>query len=82
MFLYSAASVVVGTVSHISAMDVSRLCCGILSTIPTIIIAGSVEDMYSQETRVWMIFAWGVASNIGLTLGPIYSTYITENIGW
>ena len=29
-----------------------------------------------------MIFAWGVAANIGLAIGPIYSIYITETISW
>jgi MFS family permease len=29
-----------------------------------------------------MIFAWGVFANIGLVFGPIYSTYVTQNLGW
>lgn len=82
MFLYSGCCVIIGEVNDISAVLVGRLFSGILSAIPSIVVAGSVEDMYDSETRVWMIFAWGVAANIGLAMGPIYSTYIAEELGW
>lgn len=82
MFLYVGFSVVVGEAPNIAAVTVGRFFCGLLSSIPTIIVAGSVEDMYGPEARVWMIFAWGAAANIGLAIGPIYSTYITEGLGW
>ncbi|PVH80656.1 fluconazole resistance protein 1, partial [Cadophora sp. DSE1049] len=82
MFLFSGLCVLIGTVPHIYTVIVGRFFCGLLSAIPTIVVAGSIEDIYDAETRVWMIFAWGVAANIGLSLGPIYSTCITQCLGW
>jgi MFS family permease len=82
MFLDSGLELVIGTGPHISAIIVGRFFSGLLSTIPTNVVAGSIEDMYGPERRVWTIFAWGVAANIGLTIGPIYSTYISKAIGW
>ncbi|CZT44964.1 related to multidrug resistant protein [Rhynchosporium secalis] len=82
MFLFSACCVIIGTVNDISAVLVGRLFSALLSAIPTIVVAGSVEDMYDSEKRVWMIFAWGVAANIGLVFGPIYSAFITAALGW
>ncbi|KAH7356485.1 MFS multidrug transporter [Rhexocercosporidium sp. MPI-PUGE-AT-0058] len=78
----SESFVIVGTVNDISAVLVGRMLCGLLSAIPTIIAAGSIEDMCVSETRVWMIFAWAVAAVVGLALGPIYSKYITTAIDW
>jgi MFS family permease len=72
----------IGTTPNISGVIIGRFFSGLLSAIPTIVVAGSIEDMFTAERRVWMIFTWGVAANIGLTLGPIYGSYITQHIGW
>jgi MFS family permease len=82
MFLFSAVCILAGTVHHISAVIIGRFFSGFLSAIPLMVVAGPVEDVYGPEARVWMIFAWGVAANMGLTFGSIYSTYATENLGW
>jgi MFS family permease len=82
MLLDSGLEILIGTVPHISAIAVGRFFSGLLSAVPTNVVAGSIEDMYGPERRIWMIFAWGAGANIGLTIGPIYSTYITEAIGW
>jgi MFS family permease len=81
-FLYSGFCIVAGTVPHISGIIVGRFFSGLVSAIPSVVVAGSVEDMYETHARIWMIFAWGAFSKIGLTLGPIYSVYITEEVGW
>lgn len=31
---------------------------------------------------VWMIFIWAVVGNAAVCVGPIYSAYVTQNIGW
>jgi len=82
MFLDTGLQIIIGTVPHISAIIVGRFFSGLLSAIPTNVVAGSIEDMYGSENRVWTMFAWGVAANVGLAVGPIYSTYICETIGW
>ncbi|TVY82572.1 putative transporter, partial [Lachnellula suecica] len=82
MFLYSGFCIMIGTTPNISGVIIGRFFSGLLSAIPTIVVAGSIEDMFTAEKRVWTIFAWGVAANIGLALGPIYGSYITYHIGW
>lgn len=82
MFLYSGLCFLTGTVPHIADVAVGRFCCGLASSIPTIVVAGGIEDMFDSEKRVWMVFAWGLTANVGLTLGPVYSTYVTEIMGW
>ena len=82
MFLYSGFCIMIGTTPNITGVTIGRFFSGLPSAIPTIVVAGSIEDMFAVERRVWMIFAWGVVANIGLTMSPIYSSYITHHIGW
>ena len=55
---------------------------GVLSAIPTIVVAGSIEDVFNMQDRVWMIFCWALVGNLGLALGPIFSTYVTLMLNW
>jgi MFS family permease len=82
MFLYSAACIVVAAVPSLAGVLMGRLVSGFLSAIPTIIVAGSIEDMFDHEARIWMIFAWGVSANIGVAIGPIMGAYLAEDMGW
>jgi MFS family permease len=80
--LYAAFSVVVAAVPSIIAVVIGRFATGLLSGIPTSVVAGSIEDMYSTDDRIWLIFAWAVAANIGIIVGPIIGTYVTHSLGW
>ncbi|KAH6674173.1 hypothetical protein B0J14DRAFT_653483 [Halenospora varia] len=52
MFLYSGLCFLTGTVPHIADVAVGRFCCGLASSIPTIVVAGGIEDMFDSEKRV------------------------------
>lgn len=80
--LYSIFCVIVGVAPSITTVAISRLISGILSAMPTIVVAGSIEDMFNSRDRVWLIFLWAMVANIGLCMGPIMSTYITAHLGW
>jgi hypothetical protein len=56
---------------HISAIIVGQFFFGLFSAIPNNVIAGSTEDMYGPERRIYTIFAWGLAANIGLLMTNI-----------
>ena len=73
---------IVAAVPSLPAIIVSRLVAGILSAVPTIVVAGSIEDMYNIQARVWMIFSWALVGLLALVIGPIYSTYITYVLSW
>ena len=80
--LYSIFCVIVGVVPSLAGVAVGRFISGFLSGIPTIVVAGSIEDMYNSRDRVWLIFIWALVSNLGLCMGPIMSAQITAALGW
>lgn len=69
-------------VPDFAAVIIGRFITGVFSSVPTVIIAGSIEDMFDTEDRIWMVFLWAVIANLGLVLGPIMSTYVTYSLGW
>ena len=38
--------------------------------------------MFNSEARIWVVYLWTIASNIGLVIGPIMSSYIIEALDW
>lgn len=80
--LYSIFCVVVGVIPSLAGVVIGRFFSGFLSAIPTIVVAGSIEDMFNSKDRIWLIFLWAMVANMGLILGPIISTYITDHLGW
>lgn len=69
-------------VPSLAGVVVGRFFSGFLSAIPSVVVAGSIEDMFNAKDRVWLIFLWAMAANMGLALGPIMSTYITVHLSW
>lgn len=61
---------------------IMRIVAGLLSAIPYTIIGGSIEDMFNSHARIWTMYYWTIASNIGLILGPIMSSYIIAGLDW
>jgi MFS family permease len=81
-FIYCVSCIVVGYVPSLAAAFVGRFVSGFMSAVPSIIVSGSIEDMFNMRQRVWMMFIWACATTSGLMLGPIYGTYISYNLGW
>ncbi|KAL4806793.1 major facilitator superfamily domain-containing protein [Aspergillus unguis] len=80
--VYSVGCIIVGVVPHIAGAAVGRFISGFFSAMPTIVVAGSIEDMYNSKGRVWLIFLWALVANAGLCLGPIMSVYIISVLNW
>jgi len=85
--LYSVFCLLVAAVPYtrkgsLAAVIVGRWVTGLVAAPAATIAPGSLEDIYSIEARVWGVFAWTTCSNIGLILGPIYSSYVTAYFGW
>lgn len=79
---YTVFSVITASVKSLPAVIIARLFSGLASAIPTIVVAGSIEDVFNMQARVWMIFVWAVVGNAAVCVGPIYSSYVTQNLGW
>ena len=61
---------------------IGRFVTGFASAVPSGGIAGSVEDMYTSRSRVWMVLFWNWATTAGLVCGPIYGEYVKRSCGW
>lgn len=82
MALYCVSSIIIGNSSHIGAVIVGRFFSGLSSALPTVVIAGSAEDIFHSGHRIWIVYAWAVAANVGICVGPIFGTCIVTAVGW
>ncbi|MCJ1309409.1 hypothetical protein MMC25_003068 [Agyrium rufum] len=80
--LYALCCALVAYVPSLPAVICGRFLAGFVSAVPTTVVAGSIEDIWNMEARIWMIFAWSTVADIGLVVGPIFSTYVTAYLGW
>ncbi|KAH7413516.1 MFS multidrug transporter [Cadophora sp. MPI-SDFR-AT-0126] len=81
-FVYCLSCVFIGFVPGVYGAVVGRFVSGFVSAVPSIIVSGSLEDMFNMKNRVWMMYAWACATTGGLLLGPIYGSYIATALGW
>lgn len=80
--LYSIFSIIVAAVPSLVALGIGRFVTGFLSGIPTVVVAGNIEDIFTSGNRIWLIFLGAVAANVGIIVGPIMGIYIAEDLGW
>jgi MFS family permease len=59
-----------------------RILAGIFSAVPATVVGGTIEDLFDTRARIWVVFFWTIASNIGLIIGPIMSAFIIEALDW
>jgi MFS family permease len=87
-YLYSCTAFAIGNLiaavvpSTYAGVVVGRFISGLVSAVPTVVIGGSIEDLYEAEARIWLIFAWNTSANAALAIGPIYASYIAASAGW
>lgn len=87
MYIFSSGlscvcCLVIGLSQSLTGAVIMRSLAGLLSAVPSTIVGGSIEDMFNSQARIWVVFFWTVASNIGLIFGPIMSSHITEFLNW
>ncbi|KUJ08940.1 MFS multidrug transporter [Mollisia scopiformis] len=80
--VYCLSCIIVACVPSISGPFVGRFISGFVSAVPSIIVSGSIEDMFNMQQRISMMYIWACATTGGLFLGPIYGTYISHSLGW
>lgn len=80
--LYSITTLIVGVIPNVAGAVVGRVLSVALSAVGGSVAAGSMEDMYDTEARIWAVFVWSTAAVSGLAIGPIYGSYIAHAIGW
>lgn len=80
--LFGVASIIISAPKSIAGVFVGRFLQGIASSIPATVAFGSFSDMYDANSRIWAVYLYTLFGMAGLSLGPIYSAYITKTIGW
>lgn len=55
---------------------------GLLSSTPCIVVAGSLEDTFDSQTRLWLVSVWLIIANLALITGPIFASYVAFLLGW
>ncbi|KAF6240648.1 hypothetical protein HO173_001320 [Letharia columbiana] len=81
-FLYSVFCLPVAATSNVAGVFVGRFVTGVISAIPAITTRRSIEDLFGTEGRMWAFFSWALATNLGLVLGPIYTSYVAVSLNW
>ncbi|KAI3544731.1 major facilitator superfamily transporter [Colletotrichum abscissum] len=79
---FCLASLLTGLVRDPAAVYAGRFAAGLASAVPSVVIAGSVEDMFNTKQRVWIIVLWNAGTTVGLCFGPVYAAYISQAVGW
>jgi MFS family permease len=79
---YSLFCILVAAAPNIGAVFAGRFITGFLSAIPSVIVSGSIEDLFDTEARIWMFFAWSVIVNLSLVIGPLLAFYIANALNW
>ncbi|KAL4779566.1 major facilitator superfamily domain-containing protein [Aspergillus varians] len=79
---FSAFSVMIAAVPSLGALVAGRTLTGLVSAVPTVIITGSIEDMFNSRDRIWLVFVYMVVANFAVAMGPVMSGYITAQLGW
>ncbi|KAJ5643644.1 uncharacterized protein N7484_006151 [Penicillium longicatenatum] len=75
-------SVTIGFLHSLPGAIIMRILAGIFSAVPATVVGGTIEDLFDTRARIWVVFFWTIASNIGLIIGPIMSAFIIEALDW
>ncbi|KAH8884637.1 major facilitator superfamily transporter [Thozetella sp. PMI_491] len=79
---FSLFCLLIAVVPTASTAYVGRLVTGFASAVPSVVIAGSIEDVFNTRRRVWVVVLWNAGTTAGLCFGPVYAAYISEAFGW
>lgn len=81
-FLFCVFSAIVAAVPSVIAVYFGRFFQGVAAAIPATVAFGNFEDMFEAQERIWVVYGYTLFGFIGLSLGPVYSAYVTEVCGW
>lgn len=59
-FLFALFCALIDTALCLPCIIISRFDTGVLSAIPGVVLAGSIEDMFNTGPRIWMMYAWSI----------------------
>jgi MFS family permease len=80
--VFSLSCLLVGLVPHIGAVCMGRFLSGLASAVPSVVISGTLDDIFDSERRVWIVLLWNAAATAGLAFGPVYASCISGVVSW
>lgn len=80
--IFSLFCLLIAVIPSITMVYIGRFITGFASAVPSVVLAGSVEDLFNSRWRVWFVLLWNSLATAGLVLGPILGVYISLNMGW
>lgn len=82
-FGYAIFCLIMAVWPNVPCIVVGRFGSGLLSAMPAVVAAGSIENMWDLRARIWLIHIWIATAVLGLALGPPIATYVsTSPYGW
>lgn len=79
---FSIFCAIIGAISHPAAAAIGRIVTGFFSAAPSVVVAGSIEDIFDTRERIWLTLPYMAVTVFGIAAGPVMSTYITAAWGW
>lgn len=80
--VFSLFCLLIAVVPSITMVYIGRFITGFASAVPSVVLAGSVEDLFNSRSRVWIVLLWNSLATAGLIFGPILGVFVSLNIGW
>ncbi|KAJ5658213.1 MFS transporter cpaT [Penicillium longicatenatum] len=80
--LYVIFTITCAVAPEIGSLIVFRFFAGFAGSCPLTIGAGSIADMFVQESRGSAMAAWAIGPLIGPVIGPIAGGFLTQAKGW
>lgn len=81
-FIFVVATGVVGLSDQIGGVLFGRIISGMVSSVPTTVLSGSIEDMFDMKARIWAVQFWILHGITGVALAPCYAALIERSLGW
>lgn len=76
-------NIIVGNPGNLVSIILGRIFSGLLSSIPTVVTAGSIEEMWSPHERIWAVQGVVSAALVGIAIAPAIATAAGSSfLGW
>lgn len=82
-FGFAVFSVMIAAWPSLPVIVLGRAITGMLSAMPAVVAAGSIENMWNMTSRTFVIHVWISGAVVGLSLGPPIATFVSHSsFGW
>lgn len=82
-FAFAVFCLAIAVWPHVPVIIVGRFGSGVISAIPAVVAASTIENMFDLRARIWVVHIWIASAVLGLALGPPLATIVaTSSHGW